>query len=153
LEKKAMGKSSNPQAHTDKYTMIVALDPDTGEIKTLEMGDDTVAGLHILQWVWDPNDLQWEKMTQPVINTDEIQIDNDALEALITDQLQHYFMDDFDVSGNPIYVGYQDKGGNYYIQRFNTSTGAVDYTKGASGYSTAWTNRATESYDSFEATF
>ena len=78
---------------------------------------------------------------------------DDPLLVETQDSLQDYFLDDFDDSGNPLYIGYQDKGGNYYIQRINTSTGAVDYTKGASGYSTAWTNRATESYNDFATTF
>lgn len=78
---------------------------------------------------------------------------DDPLLVETQDNLQDYFLDDIDKSGDPIYIGYQDKGGNYYIQRYNKSTGAVDYTKGASNYSTAWTNRATESYDEFSVTF
>lgn len=78
---------------------------------------------------------------------------DDPLLVETQDFLFDYAIDDFDDSGNPMYLGYQDKGGNYYIQRVNTSTGAIDYTKGASGYSTAWTNRATESYSDFATTF
>lgn len=148
-----MSKSSDPQGHTDKYTMIAALDPDTGEIKTLELGDDTITGLHILQWVWDTNTLAWVKMEQPVIEAGDLYVAVDDLEQYTLDKLDQYKLDDFDVSSNPLYCGYQDKSGNYYIKRINISTGAVDYTAGSSGYATAWTNRATESYDSFEATF
>lgn len=78
---------------------------------------------------------------------------DDPLLVETQDNLQDYFIDDIDKSGDPVYIGYQDKGGAYYIQRYNKSTGAVDYTKGASAYSTAWTNRATESYDEFSVTF
>lgn len=148
-----MGKSTLIQAHTDKYTLLGAIDPDTGEIKPVELGDDTVAGLHILQWVWDPDGTEWVKMEQPVIEAGDLYVAVDDLEQYTLDQLLQYKMDDFDVSGNPIYVGYQAKDGKYYIKRINTSTGAVDYSYGASGYSTAWTNRATESYNDFATEF
>lgn len=148
-----MTTSSQIQAVTDKYTLLGALDPATDEIIPLKAGDSSIDGLATQLYVWDTTGLEWVKMTQPIINTDTIEINNDALEALVEDTLQQYFMDDFDVSGNPIYVGYQRKDGYYYIQRFNTSTGAVDYTAGTSAYSTAWTNRATESYADFATTF
>ena len=64
-----------------------------------------------------------------------------------------YAFSNLDDSGDPIYVGYEDKDGGYYIMRFNESTGVADYTKGTSAYSTAWTNRATETYASFSTTF
>lgn len=149
-----MSKSSNIQAHTDKYNLVGALDPDTNEIKPVNLGDGTVLGMATQLYVWNSVSLAWEKMVQPYFSLEgDVEVDTDALEALVEDQLGDYFMDDFDVSGNPIYVGYQRKNGNYYIQRFNTSTGAVDYTAGSSGYSAAWTNRASESYADFASTF
>lgn len=144
-----MTTSSQIQAVTDKYTLLGALDPATDEIIPLKAGDAEIDGLATQLYVWDTDNLEWVKMTQPIINTDTVLVDMTSVD----DQLLDYKMDDFDVSSNPIYVGYQDKGGNYYIQRFNTSTGAVDYTAGSSGYSTAWTNRATESYSDFASTF
>jgi len=83
----------------------------------------------------------------------DVQVDTDDLEQLVEDSLDTYKMDDFDVSGDPKYVGFQDKDGNYYIARYNIGTPAVDYTAGSSGYAAAWTNRASESYDSFANTF
>jgi hypothetical protein len=148
-----MGKSTDPQAHTDKYTMLAALDPDTGEIKTLELGDDTITGLHILQWVWDTNTLAWVKMEQPVIEAGDLYVAVDDLEQYTLDQLLQYKLARFDATGDPIYVGYLDKGGNYYIKRITLSTGVVDYSAGTSGFSTAWTNRATESYNDFDTEF
>ncbi len=85
--------------------------------------------------------------------TGDVEIDTDALEQLVADSLAHYKMDDFDVSSDPKYVGYQDKDGNYYIARYNIASPAVDYTKGTSGYAAAWTNRAAESYSDFASTF
>lgn len=83
----------------------------------------------------------------------DVEINTDALEQLVTDSLEHYKLDDFDVSSDPKYVGFQDKAGNYYIARYNIASPAVDYTAGASGYSAAWTNRAAESYADFASTF
>jgi len=76
-----------------------------------------------------------------------------AILALGQDNLANYKMDDFDVSSDPKYIGFQTKGGAYYITRYNIASPAVDYTKGASGYSAAWTNRAGESYSDFASTF
>jgi hypothetical protein len=149
-----VSKSSTIQAHTDKYNLVGALDPDTDEIKPVNLGDGTVLGLATQLYVWNTVTLVWDKMVQPYFSLEgDVEVDTDALEALVEDTLQQHFMDDFDVSGNPIYVGYQRKDGEYYIQRFNTTTGAVDYTAGSSNYSTAWTNRASETYADFATTF
>lgn len=149
-----MSKSSVIQAHTDKYNLVGALDPDTDEIKPVNLGDGTVLGMATQLYVWNSVTMVWDKMVQPYFSLEgDVEVDTDALEALIEDQLQDYFMDDFDVASDPIYVGYQKKDGKYYIQRFTISTGAVDYTKGASGYGAAWTNRAGEAYADFAATF
>ncbi len=85
--------------------------------------------------------------------TGDVEVDTDALEQIVTDSLAHYKLDDFDVASDPKYLGYQDKDGNYYIIRYNIASPDVGYTKGASAYSTAWTNRASESYSDFASTF
>lgn len=119
--------------------------------------------------VYNPSSGNWELEQQGVIEAvtgnlylavDEIESKMDSAQAVlvtidqaIDDQLKNYKMDDYDVSAATKYVGYQNKAGNYYIKRINTSTGAVDYSYGASGYSTAWTNRATESYNDFATEF
>lgn len=148
-----MGKSTDPQSHTDRWTLLTALDPDTGEIKTAELGDDNVTGLHMLQWVWDSNTLEWVKMEQPTIEAGNLELAVDDLEQYTLDQLLQYQIARYDASGNPIYVGMLDKDGNYFIKRINTSTGVIDYSAGASGFTTAWTNRATESYNDFDTEF
>jgi hypothetical protein len=106
--------------------------------------------------VYNPTSGNWELEQQAVIEavTSNIYVQLDAMEQLQTDTLQDYFLDDFDTSNDPtFYLGFQTKGGAYYIARYNTSTGAVDYTAGSSGYSTAWTNRTSESYSDFASTF
>lgn len=77
----------------------------------------------------------------------------DDIEQYILDTQAQFKMDDFDVSSDPKYVGFQDKTGNYYIARYGIATPAVDYSKGASGYAAAWTNRASESYSDFASVF
>jgi hypothetical protein len=150
-----MTTSSEIQAVTDKYQLVGARDPDTGEIKPVNMGDGTVLGLAVQQYVWNTDTLAWEKAIQPEFSLDgEVKVDNAQLEALVEDTLEQYKLDDYDVSNDPtFYMGYQRKDGYYYIKRINTTTGAVDYTAGTSAYSTAWTNRASESYADFASTF
>lgn len=51
----------------------------------------------------------------------------------------------------PAYYGYLDKAGKWFIMK--ESTGAYRYVKGASSFTTNWTNRAALSYDYFDAVF
>jgi hypothetical protein len=140
-----VSKSSEIQAHTDKYQLVGAMDPDTGEIKPVNLGDGTVLGLAVQQYVWDTDLLAWAKAVQPQFSlTGEVQVDNEELEDLIRDQLFGYKLDDYDVANDPVfYMGYQDKGGNYYLKRIDTSSGGVMYQAGTTGYNTAWSARTT----------
>lgn len=58
-------------------------------------------------------------------------------------------------SGGPSYYGFQDDEGFWYIMKETVSgdTKSYRYTKGTSGFSTNWTNRASLTYDTFENTF
>jgi len=105
--------------------------------------------------VYNSIDGDWELAEQAgtASHTTNLYAAVDDIEQYILDTLAHYQLDDYDVSGTPFYLGYQEKGGAYYIKRINTTTSAVDYSKGASAYSTAWTNRASESYTDFAGTF
>lgn len=67
-------KSSEIQAHTDKYSLIGALDPDTDEINPIRVGDTTVLGLATQLYVWNTSTLVWDKMTQPSISADVINV-------------------------------------------------------------------------------
>lgn len=139
---------------TDRWDLVGIYDPTAEEI--IPLGGETegtIIGSFIFNFVWNTSTMEWERMTQPIVNIDNLIVEVDDIEELIDDQLNGYKIDDFDLSGDPVYVGYQDKTGRYYIRRITISTGAVDYTAGASGYSTAWTNRVTESYSDFATTF
>lgn len=72
-----MGKSTDIQGHTDKYTLVGVLDPDTNEIKPVRMGAsaaDEILGMATQLHVWDTDNLKWVKMTQPTIDTDVIDV-------------------------------------------------------------------------------
>jgi len=68
-------------------------------------------------------------------------------------ELQKYRFSDMDVSGDPLYVGYVDPDGAWYIMEFNNASGTARYVKGSSGYTTAWTNRAAQTYGYYNAVF
>lgn len=64
-----------------------------------------------------------------------------------------YELSDFDVSGDPIYVGSIRADGAWMITEFDIANGQTRYVQGLTGYSTAWTNRASQSYDYFSEVF
>lgn len=51
------------------------------------------------------------------------------------------------------YFGFEDKDGNWYIMRKTLATNIYLYAAGSSDYATAWTDRATQTYDTFATTF
>lgn len=53
---------------------------------------------------------------------------------------------------SPAYYGFTDKTGAWYIMK-EDSSGNYRYVKGASSFSTNWTNRASLTYDYFDAVF
>lgn len=53
----------------------------------------------------------------------------------------------------PAYYGFVDKNSNWFIMQENSTNGNYRYTKGASSFSTNWTNRASLTYDYFDAVF
>jgi hypothetical protein len=61
-----------------------------------------------------------------------------------------YHISDLDTSGDPMYFGYVDQSGNWYIMKLSPSSGIARYCKGSGGtiaYTSAWTARATQTYD------
>ena len=52
----------------------------------------------------------------------------------------------------PAYYGFVNKAGNWFIMK-DDGAGAYRYVKGASSFSTSWTNRATLTYDYFNIVF
>ncbi len=71
----------------------------------------------------------------------------------ITDNLSQYKVNDLDDVSNPRYYGYVEKGGAWYILKEDISAKTYRYTKGTSGYTTAWANRASQTYDYYDNTF
>lgn len=64
-----------------------------------------------------------------------------------------YAISNIEDTGTYKYFGFEDAGGAWYIMRKTISTSTFEYVKGASNYSTAWTNRASQSYGSYGSTF
>lgn len=62
-----------------------------------------------------------------------------------------YKITDIDDS-TPAYYGFMDKTSAWFIMK-EDSSGAYRYTKGSSSFSTNWTNRASLTYDYFDAIF
>ena len=53
---------------------------------------------------------------------------------------------------SPAYYGFTEKGGAWFIMK-EDSSGNYRYTKGSSGFSTNWTNRASLTYDYYDVVF
>jgi len=68
-------------------------------------------------------------------------------------ELQKYRFSDMDTSSDPMYFGYIDPDGLWYIAELNEASGTMRYVKGAGSYATAWTNRAIQSYGYYDAVF
>jgi len=148
-----MSKSSSIQAHTDKYSLVGALDPDTGEIKAIRMGDGTVLGMATQQYVWDADDLEWVKAQQPEFTLEgEIKVDNQDLEDLVSDTLEGYHFSGFAEVTTVQYAGYERKDGAYYVTRYDSATGVQTYAVGTGGI-VAPGSYSGLSYDSFASKF
>lgn len=55
--------------------------------------------------------------------------------------------------GTVSYYGFINKGGNWFIMKGDTNTGAFRYTRGASNFSDNWKNRKGLKYDYFDKVF
>ncbi len=53
----------------------------------------------------------------------------------------------------PAYYGFLNKTGAWFIMKEDSTTGDYRYAKGASGFSTNWTDRASLTYDYFDSVF
>lgn len=82
-------------------------------------------------------------------------VDDNGTTVDPTGILGEYQITDKDDDTATKYYGFVKSDGAYYILRETTSGGdqLYRYTAGTSDYTTAWTNRATESYDYFYNTF
>lgn len=77
----------------------------------------------------------------------------EAQQLIVGKATDSYALSDFEMDATTSYFGYEDSSGNWYIKEWTRSTDSFQFVKGASGYSTAWTNRASQTYASYEATF
>ncbi len=71
------------------------------------------------------------------------------------DVLDCYQTSDVDEASAPVtYIGKIDRAGNWFIQKIDQTSGVtIRFVKGASGYTTNWTNRASLTYGYFDAIF
>lgn len=64
-----------------------------------------------------------------------------------------YGINNTEDTGTYKYFGFEDSSGAWYIMRKTIATNTYQYAKGASNYLTAWTNRASQTYDTYGGTF
>ena len=111
--------------------------------------------------VYNPTSGNWELEQQAVIEavTGNLYLALDDVETLLTsidtriaDSQEVYELVDW-ATGDPTYIGFLDKDGNYIIKKYDMTNKTVTFSSGSSGYATAWTNRATESYQAYDAEF
>ena len=77
-----------------------------------------------------------------------------ATEAKQDATLFHYKLARLPVPGDTLtYLGYLDKDGNWYITEIDETNGTMKYVKGTSGFTTAWSNRASNTYQDFNQVF
>lgn len=77
-----------------------------------------------------------------------------ATEETLQDSLFHYKLAKLPVSGDTYtYLGYLNKDGGWYISKTDETAGIVTYIKGDSDLDTAWSSRASNSYQAFNVIF
>lgn len=129
---------------------LAATDETTKEIIKV-LGDEASGGLRILNLVWNTSELAWERMTQPTLSADSINVNLDTIEQYLLDQLAQYQLSDWLESGDYVYLGFLDKSGKWYIKKIDTSSGTVRFIKGDSDYD--FSDSVSLSYDTFSETF
>lgn len=72
---------------------------------------------------------------------------------VLNDPLGHFKVSDTDDASEPQYYGNLAADGEWYIRKISSSGAAHRYARGAAGYTTAWTNRASLGYDYFDIIF
>lgn len=76
-----------------------------------------------------------------------------AIDPAIKQPTDGYTLAQIDDALTVIYYGYLDKTGNWYILKEDVSASTYRYFKGASSFTTNWTNRASLAYDFFDVIF
>jgi len=129
---------------------LAATDETTKEIIKV-LGDEASGGLRILNLVWNTSELAWERMIQPTLSADSIDVNFGTIEQYLLDQLAQYQLSDWLESGDYVYLGFLDKSGKWYIKKIDTSSGTVRFIKGDSDYD--FSDPVSLSYDTFSETF
>lgn len=65
--------------------------------------------------------------------------------------LEGYSLNNYEATGGSEYIGMENADGAWVIKQY--TSGTMLYAKGTSGYTTAWTNKASQTYDTFNNTF
>ena len=66
---------------------------------------------------------------------------------------EQYAINNKEATATYKYFGFQKSDGGWYIMRKTIATNIFEYVAGASAYSTAWTNRATQTYTDYATAF
>ncbi len=74
-------------------------------------------------------------------------------DGVVTLGFNEYVASDLDTSADTKYYGFVKANGNWYIMKEVTSAGSYRFTKGTSDFTTAWTNRATQTYGYYDVIF
>jgi hypothetical protein len=126
-------------------------DPETDLLMPV-YGDEVSGGVHVCLYKWNTSTLVWNRWDgrMDTIVSGDLIVAVDGLESLITasnvilatidtavdlvntnlgllttlitDNLSTYGFANFDAASNPIYLGYVDKSGTYYVSRINTTS-------------------------------
>lgn len=78
-------------------------------------------------------------------------LESTSLNTARLSELGAYEISDTDDDAEPNYYGYLKSSGEWYIMK--EESGTYRYVKGDNAYTTAWTSRASQSYDYFDEVF
>lgn len=108
---------------------------------------DNIQAKRVANYVWNPTGIN-PTTGEP---TGAWERDTGGGSTVYSKPTDAYSLSDIDDSTSTEYYGYEDADGAWYIKKF--ASNAFTFVKGASGYSTAWTNRASQTYASYGSTF
>lgn len=92
-----------------------------------------------------------------IVGSDESQVSDSN--PLPIDPIEYNTNDIEEASATLTYIGMEDKNGNWYIKKIDTSSGnsfahaTVTNNSSYTDYDTAWTNRATLTYENYGDAF
>jgi len=80
-------------------------------------------------------------------------INPDGEQANLSSPFDDYGLYAWEDDATNFYAMYQNKDDKWILIRISDTTGVTTYAKGTSGTSTAWTNRASQSFNDYATTF